>query len=133
MLKAVRFDEEEHKELIEYVENYRDKKNKPNHSEAIRLLMQKGLETLRNSKPKEELNIESLKQDIINQIMSQINTQQVPKHQPAPLTQNNMQSNIKEKPQGERPPSPPPQKPKSSPPKVNANPLLANILGNSQR
>jgi len=124
MLKAVRFDLEEHAELIEFVENYRDKKNKPNHSEAIRMLMQKGLEVLNKPEesPQPTIDIESLKAEIFNQLMAQVSSM-----------------NITQPPKKEtvtQPPQPVIQKqtPKSAPSKtVAVNPLLANILGNADR
>lgn len=124
MLKAVRFDLEEHKDIIDYVENYRDKKNRPNHSEAIRFLMEKGLEALNKEETpqKQEIDMESLKQDLFNQLMAQIqNSGMIPKPTPTP-------------PQ-ERPFTQVNTKPKTdNVPKIaNSNPLLANLLGNSQR
>lgn len=139
MLKAVRFDLEEHKELIEFIENYRDKKNRPNHSEAIRFLMNKGLEYLKQQDtPKSTLdiesNIESIKNEIFNQIMAQIQStgitlqHQQPTYQP--VRENPIRTNIKE-----QPVSKPIQQPQQDnpPKKIATNPLLANILSNSQR
>lgn len=135
MLKAVRFDPEEHKELIEFVENYRDKKNRPNHSEAIRFLMTKGLEYLKQQDtPKPALDIESIKNEIFNQIMAQIQSTgitlqpQQPTYQP--VRENPIRTNIKE-----QPVSKPIQQPQQNnlPKKIATNPLLANILSNSQR
>lgn len=135
MLKAVRFDPEEHKELIEFVENYRDKKNRPNHSEAIRFLMAKGLEYLKQQDtPKPTLDIESIKNEIFHQIMAQIQStgitlqHQQPTYQP--VRENPIRTNIKE-----QPVSKPIQQPQQNnlPKKIATNPLLANILSNSQR
>lgn len=135
MLKAVRFDLEEHAELIDFVENYRDRKNRPNHSEAIRLLMTKGLENLNNKQPEKEqttIDIESIKQDIFNQLMSQINSmgisnQQIPIKQQS--TQYQTKQHVNEEPKKiitEK------EKPMSSP-KIDNNPLLANLLSNINR
>lgn len=134
MLKAVRFDLEEHAELITFIEDYRDKKNRPNHSEAIRMLMQKGLDTLNTPpSPQPQLDIEAIKKDIVDQIKSQMNLSpiQTPVHEHVftpvnqPLTQSKIdKAGINEAPTKPRPPAPPAQP---------LSPLLANLLGNSQR
>lgn len=133
MLKAVRFDLEEHSEIIEFVENYRDKKNKPNHSEAIRLLMSKGLEALNQpAEPSQPaIDLESMKADIFQQIMTQVNKMglnQQPKPSPTITPAPNLTHGIKGPPTKPRPPVPPSQSSKTA-----VNPLLANILGNSER
>lgn len=139
MLKAVRFDLEEHAALIEFVENFRDRKNKPNHSEAIRLLMSKGLEALNQpaESPQPAIDIESLKSDIFNQLMAQINTMNMT---PPPQQRTEPPKTITPGPKelhGRKPPpsSPrPPRPPSQSVPKSAAvNPLLANLLGNADR
>lgn len=130
MLKAVRFDLAEHKELMEFIENYRDKKNKPNHSEAIRMLMQKGLEVL-NQPPVQQpqIDIEALKREIFGQIMSQINLASFA--QPAAPVQTSVFTKVNQPaPEVEQPKPAPKTQPKTP---ANTNPLLANLLGNSQR
>lgn len=61
MLKAVRFDPEKHKEILNFITNYKDQKGRHNESEAIRFLMQSGFDSINNSH---------------TQADSQINTQQ---------------------------------------------------------
>lgn len=135
MLKAVRFDTEEHKDIIEFVEDYRDKKNRPNHSEAIRFLMTKGFEALNNSsEPQVSIDLESMKADIFNEIMNKIGTMNI---QPPPpkeqvnktLTPSKVQNHGIKPPTTQPRPGPPP----SQTLKTTVNPLLANILGNSER
>lgn len=133
MLKAVRFDPEEHANLLEYIENYRDKKNKPNHSEAIRNLMIKGLENS-NKYPEpvqQTIDVEAIKADLFNQLMAQFNTMNMqPKMEPKPEpVQQKLHEVIEPQPQ----PSVPKPTPKPQNKPANTNPLLANILGNSNR
>lgn len=134
MLKAVRFDLSEHKELVDFIENYRDKKNKPNHSEAIRMLMKKGLESI-NQPPVQQpqIDLESLKNELLGQVMSQINLSQLvpiqaPVHERVftPVNNNIPEPVIEEIEE-------PPIVQKQIPTLQGANPLLANLLSNSQR
>lgn len=131
MLKAVRFDPEEHAELLKYIENYRDKKNKPNHSEAIRFLMMKGLENIDTvSKPTQQnIDIEAIKSELFNQLMAQFNQMNIqPKIDDKPIKSDESDNTgLQQKPQ--QPSIPKPSVPKSA----NTNPLLANILGNANR
>lgn len=135
MLKAVRFDIEEHKDIIKFVEDFRDKKNKPNHSEAIRFLMTKGLESLNKTNEPQPIDLESMKSDIFNQIMNKIDTMNIqsppPKEQVhKTLTPSRVQNHGIKPPTTQPRPGPPPSQ---SPKKAAINPLLANILGNSER
>ena len=129
MLKAVRFDLDEHAKLIEFVENYRDSKNKPNHSEAIRLLMTKRLESLNQKQESQQPNfdMESIKTEIFNQIMNQISSMGLQPPKQEKIFEPPKQEDFGVKPQTSTPRPPTPA------PKVNVNPLLANILGNSER
>lgn len=137
MLKAVRFDQEEHKELIDYIEKYRDKKNKPNHSEAIRFLMLKGLESLnfiedKSSETSSQIDVDNLKKELLTQIMDEIKFSALAGQALFPVQPVAPVVPIK------NPPNPPPKQPKKEEnpkPKLpaNSNPLLANILNNSQR
>ncbi|MNM09762.1 hypothetical protein D3C76_03130 [compost metagenome] len=130
MLKAVRFDLEEHEELIRFIEDYRDKKNRPNHSEAIRMLMQKGLDTINKvSNPQPQFDIEAIKRDIVDQIKSQMNLSPVHERVFTPVNDNLSQSKIIKDEVNEVPMSSQPAAPSVQP----LNPLLANLLGNSQR
>ncbi|MNJ90555.1 hypothetical protein D3C87_81540 [compost metagenome] len=130
MLKAVRFDLEEHEELIKFIEDYRDKKNRPNHSEAIRMLMQKGLDTINKvSNPQPQFDIEAIKRDIVDQIKSQMNLSPVHERVFTPVNDNLSQSKIIKDEVNEVPMSSQPAAPSVQP----LNPLLANLLGNSQR
>lgn len=73
MLKAVRLDEFEHKNLLEFIANYKDSRNKRNESEAIRSLMIKGFEALQNPvQPQPILDVDKLKAELFQQIMSSI-------------------------------------------------------------
>lgn len=73
MLKAVRFSEDKHEDIIEYICKYRDSKGKKNESEAIRLLVQIGFKFItgkyNNKKIDEILDDELIKSLIINDDM----------------------------------------------------------------
>lgn len=83
MLKAVRFDEEKHEELLKYISEYKDSKGKKNESEAIRFLVQTGFEYVtgklvnnskqvekhvNNSKQEPNINFNDIKQEIIKEV-----------------------------------------------------------------
>jgi len=75
MLKAVRFDEVQHKKLLDFIEFYQDDKGRKNDSEAIRYLMQKGFEAITSEqKQAAEINnskqvlIDTLKKEVINEL-----------------------------------------------------------------
>lgn len=76
MLKAVRFDEVQHKQLLNFIKDYRDNKGRINESEAIRLLMQRGLESLQQSaieptpvvNQDNEIDINMIKQELLSEI-----------------------------------------------------------------
>jgi len=71
MIKVVRFNENEHKDLINYINNYTDEKNQPNISEAIRHLMQLGFESLNSNNINKDncgFNMDELKQQILEEI-----------------------------------------------------------------
>jgi hypothetical protein len=130
MLKAVRFDPAEHKELMDFVENYRDKKNKPNHSEAIRVLMQKGLDVINRPQVQQpQIDIEAMKREIFGQIMSQINLSQFTVS--AAPVQEHVFTKVNEVEPVIEPPKPISKLQSSQ--STTGNPLLANLLGNSQR
>lgn len=148
MLKAVRFDPEIHKELIEFVENYKDKRGKPNHSEAIRILMEKGFESLSNSTQNIEIkkveasqpaiDLDKFRDDIVKQIWETIGktvlTQNVP-HAYA-FTQINPNNQIQSQPQIEQikeEPVKPAPLPKKTIIPANGNALLGNLLSNANR
>lgn len=183
MIKAVRFDEEKHKKLLQYIVDYKDPKDRKNESEAIRFLVQTGFEYITGqladpvhySKQEEEsihlgkpepnlnyddfkqeiikefsinqqsLNIDSIKKDIVNEVMGKLNQE----------TLNNLTSAIEKlsalptaqvqyipQPQtGSLPmqseskpivPKPEPVKKKVEIP-ADTNPLLANLLANANR
>jgi hypothetical protein len=86
MLKAVRFDEVQHKDLLDFVSNYRDNKGRVNESEAIRLLMQKGIKAMNAPQAIEteipvkdnSVDMATLKQEVLQeltQLFPQNNTQ----------------------------------------------------------
>lgn len=140
MLKAVRFDDIKHEELLKYICEYKDKNNKKNESEAIRYLMQLGLDKINeNSTTKKEKpikDIDSLKQEIISEIMSQIGINSL-------INNVNVQSNdiqrdkqqfytnenlYKNKVDNEIP-----VKQVTIKTNKDTSPLLANLIANSQR
>jgi NTP pyrophosphatase (non-canonical NTP hydrolase) len=93
MLKAVRFDEDVHKHLLEFIDWYTDKNGKKNESEAIRFLMQKGYEAVEaektftrvNAEPVAEtteipqqplIDIQNLKKELADELIELVNSQQ---------------------------------------------------------
>lgn len=145
MLKAVRFDESKHKHLLDFVEDYRDSNGKPNHSEAIRVLMDEGFKVFnqRSSQPAvDPINVDSIKEEVYNNIMeeltkkffsqmgNQTNTFTPVNHNTATITET--------KPVKKDFVTPPP-KPVAPPPRVDSTSiigetgLLANLLGNANR
>jgi len=87
MLKAVRFDEKKHKGLLDFITSYRDKKGRNNESEAIRFLMQTGLdkindktkeiylnESVEKEDEREQIDINVLKKELYAEIMSEISS-----------------------------------------------------------
>lgn len=179
MLKAVRFDEEKHKDLLEFIVSYKDSKGRTNESEAIRMLMQTGYNILNNKPPEQlaeytehkenkddnvnidnlkkeltdeilltvyqnkqseqnKIDIESIKKELLSEIFLQINNQtfnnlnniidKLNNLSPTVVTQPQEQKFTKVNAENQE------QKPKQ---KIdipsNTNPLLANILANSQR
>jgi len=172
MLKAVRFDENEHKQLLDFIEFYVDEKGRRNDSEAIRYLMQKGLEAVRNPQftevntsttestvdintlkkevlneiasllPKEtaQPNLEQLKQELYNQVLSEINASnlnsinaildKLSNFQPM-VVQQPVQQTISQPVESTPKPAPTPVKKVEIP--ADADGLLGNILGNANR
>lgn len=76
MLKAVRFDENEHKQLLEFINNFIDTRGKKNESEAIRFLMKKGLESLSSPALQTNIDMNKIKEELFEQIMASINKPQ---------------------------------------------------------
>lgn len=154
MLKAVRFDEQEHKELLDFVTDFKDSRGKKNESEAIRHLMQLGLKALTT---KEEvpstpaLDVEQLKSDLFKELMAALPfgsqrhpsdweqpVKPEPHWQPENITSKPSEPSIRRVHEGitnkveEVKPEPPP-KPVPSGPRVESNPLLANLLSNRNK
>ena len=140
MLKAVRFDPETHKELINYIESYLDKRGKPNHSEAIRLLMEKGYEVLHGKSNAEtvvetqpQVDLDKFREDIIKEIFETIGKNAIaqPIIQPqiiqsTPITQiQEPKEEIKKEPVNA--PAPKPKPP------ANVGGLMGNLLSNANR
>jgi hypothetical protein len=96
MLKAIRFDEKKHKDILEWLKAFRDKKNKENESEAARFLMKKGIEyltliqqenvqifkdgiqiefseALPKIEEKETLNKDNLKKELMDELLVEVN------------------------------------------------------------
>lgn len=146
MLKAVRFDEQDHKEILDYIANYKDVKGKRNESEAMRFLMQKGLESL--LQPKEvvastpAIDVNEIKADLFAQIMAALPLQTHPNNPNAwagshnePVIEQPQFSHAEILKEAEKLEQELSSKPKTIPvPKIdNSNPLLANLLGNINR
>lgn len=131
MLKAVRFDPElnSHKQLIEFMESYLDKRGKPNHSEAIRLLMEKGYESLHGKSFEVEtkveiqpqIDIEEIKKSLLDEVMKSL----------APMLKPQVEEKVllKQEPVYEKPPQPTQPKP----PLPNMGGLMGNLLNNAKR
>jgi len=83
MLKAIRFDEKKHEELLKFITSYKDNKNRSNESEAIRFLMQKGYEALNKeqdvvhvtSLEEPKMDLDSIKKEIYAEVMAQVSSQ----------------------------------------------------------
>jgi hypothetical protein len=169
MLKAVRFDEDKHKTLLKFMEDFRDDKGKPNDSEAVRFLMQKGLEYLTATpipqpqpvieekivekiieQPKPSLDIDSLKRELLtemkNEMLKEMNNQHVNSLTTIIEKLDNLKPVVVQQPMFTQMNTPIPTtevteqqeiKPKAikNPIEIpkDTNPLLANILANSQR
>jgi hypothetical protein len=160
MLKAVRFDEEKHKDILEYIAQYRDNKNRPNESEAIRFLMQKGYEALNNydqvvhanvvqqpiaQEPK--FDLESMKKEIYAEVMAQVSSQalgsistlidKLGDLKPVYVSpeQTFTQVNTTSSPELTKINSPEPKQKTTKQIEIpkDTNPLLANLLGNANR
>ena len=98
MLKAVRFDEQEHKHLLKFFSDYRNDKGRENESEAMRHLMQVGWDYLHSpppvpviiekplivekiveqkvTEPAPEIDLNKLKLEILNDLMTSLPEQQ---------------------------------------------------------
>lgn len=93
MLKAIRFDEEKHKHLLKWINDFRDAKGKQNESEAVRHLMEVGFEQLKERQDlvrvaappvpepvqadfesPQPINRDSLKRELMDEVMAEINT-----------------------------------------------------------
>lgn len=128
MLKAIRFNNE-HKDLIQYIENYRDDKNQPNHSEAMRYLMTLGLEYLKQPKTKETLDFNSMKQELLSELLMELNKNEISRASAFTIVNSNeLPQHINETVQPEIK-----KKKVEIPKEFSTNPLLANILNNAQR
>ena len=71
MLKAVRLDDEKHKDIIDFITNYKDEKGKTNESAAIRYLIINGFKTVNpNFTPleKEIIDVNKLKRELLQEI-----------------------------------------------------------------
>lgn len=140
MLKAIRFDPEEHKELLDYISTFTDKRGRHNESEAMRSLMLKGLESLNTTvvKQVETIDVEKIKAELFSQLMSAVNEQNfIPVSAPASVRvshvkpeelhhANTIGLDADEKEEVFKKP----ETPKTN---VTANPLLANMLGNIRK
>jgi len=133
MLKAIRFDEYNHKDILEFIQNYYDNKGKLNESEGMRYLMQLGLDSINNPLP--PTTFDSMKSELLEELLQIINSQNInllnklDTIQPIYVQTSQIEKTIdkiSEKIQE-----------KSKPKKVNvpgnANALLNNLLDNSNK
>lgn len=93
MLKAIRFDEDKHKDLLKWMKDFRDAKGKENESEAARYLMQMGFEYMIKrqdevqaaahpdpepiqavTESKADIDKDALKRELMDEVMVEINT-----------------------------------------------------------
>lgn len=134
MLKAVRFDLEAHEHLLTYIDNYRDNKGKPNYSEAIRMLMQKGYETIHSTPVVEQkveiqpVDINSIKDQVYSEVMEELTKKLF--SQMGPIIH---QEPIKKEPIFLPPKPKPTSKPIDTTSTAGGNGLLANLIGNANR
>jgi len=75
MLKAVRFDENNHKDILEFIQNYYDNRGKSNESEGIRYLMKLGLDYINNSLPPTTFDL--MKTELLEELLQIINSQNI--------------------------------------------------------
>lgn len=137
MLKAVRFDLEAHEHLLTYIDNYRDSKGKPNYSEAIRMLMQKGYEAIHSTPVVEQkievqpVDVNSIKDQVYSEVMEELTKKLFSQMGSQPIIQQ--PEPVKQDPT----PLPPKPKPVSKPIDTTSiaggNGLLANLIGNANR
>ena len=130
MLKAVRFDENNHKNILEFIQNYHDSKGKLNESEGIRHLMQLGLDSINNSLSYN--TFDSMKSELLKELLQIINSQntnllnKLDKIQPIYVQTSQIEKTIDK--MSEK------MQEKSKPKKINisgnANTLLNNLLDN---
>lgn len=143
MLKAVRFDEEKHQHLLDFISNYIDTKDRKNESEGIRYLMQLGLDSLQQNTNINQTHVDTakLKSEIFNDIMEQLNSQtlnglasvieKLENFKPVYIQQSMVNDNesydyeVKQIPQSTNK--------KNIDIPVDTDPLLANILANANR
>ena len=130
MLKAVRFDENYHKNLLEFIHNFYDNRGKLNESEGMRYLMQLGLDSLSEAQPSNDFNL--MKEELLKEILQTMNLQngdlleKLDKIQPIYIPAN---KELIEKPI-ERPVN---KNPKKINTPGNSNALLNNLLNNSNK
>lgn len=139
MLKAVRFDPEDHKELLAFILAFKDDKGKKNESEAMRYLMTKGLEGLNKPLviepiiPAPQFDYEKMKSELLQELIAQVG---VPNHvlKPQVQTKNELvlqpeisqTRNVEEKLTNAH-------NPVKETANTPSNPLLANLLNNKRR
>lgn len=140
-MKAVRLDPIKHRDLLEYIDNYRDDKGKPNHSEAIRILMTAGLRVVRGEGggSVNGVDVETLTQRVFDQVMNALGTSE------AFTKVNGLGSGDRAEPkrtvrvqretvaQPVQIPSSKTDDPSIGTTSSSVNPILANILGNANR
>lgn len=135
VLKAVRFDETEHKDLLNFLTTFVDHKGRKNESEAIRFLMSKGFEALQNQppvQPQQTIDVDKLKNELFQQIMSSLQFRPTIEETIAYINPNGIakfnfdlpKEEVKRLDNGED---------ESSKPPTPNNPLIANMLANRKR
>lgn len=183
MLKAVRFDEDKHKHLLEYIDWFTDKSGRKNESEAIRFLMQAGYDSIMGNEPvklpesepleeqnnfnvnelkdilrkeimdemasvyqnkqsdlpqEQPVNMDSLKKELMNEVMAQINDKTFSQLNTIIDKLSNMQPVIVQQPTNGEPVNETKPTVSKTPKKkieipADADGLLGNLLANANR
>ena len=76
MLKAVRFDEINHKNILDFIQNYHDNRGRLNESEGMRHLMQLGLESI-NQPQLPIMDFDLMKAELLKELLQTVNSQNI--------------------------------------------------------
>lgn len=138
MLKVVDLDKYKDKEIIDYIENFKDERGFSNDGEAIKKLLHIGLANLNNpinNQPNVNIDVESIKNDIIKQLTSQVNmlNLQTQMAQTQIMQQPKPQPYIEQKVEQPKPKPKTKPKPKKEGSQSAKSALMANLLSNASR